>query len=215
MLIGLSFTSLPVPFSPSRRPQPLQDEVRQAFARSIRTIWLVVIPFVGSPSLVRIHSKLANRLFLSQGGVGLILSLFMRSIKLQTQTDEVSLPFCSLGQREKLTASLNVRRTGALRSDDRKAMPRSRRRQRRPNRVGAARVHISFKMARKDLNMYKAVNIGSTWALKRALGPVSLLGARLSRLAVDAPRRHCSSMRYKREPLKSSLMLRVRLFRAQ
>ncbi|ORY88553.1 iron permease [Leucosporidium creatinivorum] len=48
-------------------PQPLQDEVRQAFARSIRIIWFVVIPF---------------------GGVGLILSLFMRSIKLQTQTDE-------------------------------------------------------------------------------------------------------------------------------
>lgn len=53
--------------------EPLRNEVRTAFAKSLRVIWLVLIPF---------------------GGIGLLLALFMREIKLETVTDEVRLtPF--------------------------------------------------------------------------------------------------------------------------
>ncbi|KZP23735.1 MFS general substrate transporter [Athelia psychrophila] len=48
-------------------PQPLQAEVRTAFAESIRVIWLVLIPF---------------------GGIGLICALGMKAMKLETVTDE-------------------------------------------------------------------------------------------------------------------------------
>lgn len=55
--------------------EPLQTQVRTAFAESTRVIWLVLIPF---------------------GGVGLLFAVFMRQIKLETVTDEVSAAFlCS------------------------------------------------------------------------------------------------------------------------
>lgn len=47
--------------------QPLQGEVRIAWAESIRVIWLVLIPF---------------------GGVGLVGALCMKQMKLETVTDE-------------------------------------------------------------------------------------------------------------------------------
>ncbi|KZP23294.1 MFS general substrate transporter [Athelia psychrophila] len=48
-------------------PEPLRQEVRVAFAESIRVIWLVLIPF---------------------GGVGLLCALGMRAMALETVTDE-------------------------------------------------------------------------------------------------------------------------------
>lgn len=50
------------------RPEPLRTEVRKAWGESIRVIWLVMIPF---------------------GGIGFIISLFMKQMKLETVTDEV------------------------------------------------------------------------------------------------------------------------------
>ncbi|KAI5481616.1 major facilitator superfamily protein [Pseudohyphozyma bogoriensis] len=47
--------------------EPLRDEVRKAFSQSLRVLWIVLIPF---------------------GGVGLIVSLFMKSLPLDTVTDE-------------------------------------------------------------------------------------------------------------------------------
>ena len=47
----------------------LQTQVRTAFAESMHVIWLVLIPF---------------------GGIGLLFAVFMRQIKLETVTDEVS-----------------------------------------------------------------------------------------------------------------------------
>ncbi|KDE03201.1 hypothetical protein MVLG_06292 [Microbotryum lychnidis-dioicae p1A1 Lamole] len=51
-------------------PEPLRSTVRLAFAHSIQRIWQVMIGF---------------------GGVGLIASLFMESLALQTETDEVKI----------------------------------------------------------------------------------------------------------------------------
>ncbi|KAF7978075.1 hypothetical protein HWV62_1725 [Athelia sp. TMB] len=47
--------------------EPLQTQVRPAFAESMRVIWLVLIPF---------------------GGVGLLFAVFMRQIELETVTDK-------------------------------------------------------------------------------------------------------------------------------
>ncbi|KAF7981925.1 hypothetical protein HWV62_30691 [Athelia sp. TMB] len=47
--------------------EPLQTQVRTAFAESTRVIWLVLVPF---------------------GGVGLLFAVFMRQIELETVTDE-------------------------------------------------------------------------------------------------------------------------------
>ena len=66
--------------------EPLQTQVRTAFAESTRVIWLVLIPF---------------------GGVGLLFALFMRQIKLETVTDEVSL-CATLPLDETLTCSCRL-----------------------------------------------------------------------------------------------------------
>ncbi|KAF7976442.1 hypothetical protein HWV62_6677 [Athelia sp. TMB] len=60
--------------------EPLRTEVRTAFAQSIRVIWLVLIPF---------------------GGIGLMLALCMRQMKLETVTDEA----WGMAHREKKSES--------------------------------------------------------------------------------------------------------------
>ncbi|SCZ96345.1 BZ3500_MvSof-1268-A1-R1_Chr8-2g10131 [Microbotryum saponariae] len=62
-----AFASIP---SIASLPEPLRSTVRLAFAHSIQRIWQVMIGF---------------------GGVGLIASLFMKSLALQTETDEVKI----------------------------------------------------------------------------------------------------------------------------
>ncbi|KAL8291646.1 hypothetical protein RQP46_001904 [Phenoliferia psychrophenolica] len=63
---GLSGAYSSIPYI-AELAEPLRTEVRKAFSESIRVIWIVLIPF---------------------GGVGLVASLFMQQIKLETSTDE-------------------------------------------------------------------------------------------------------------------------------
>jgi hypothetical protein len=69
------------------RSEPLRTQVWTAFADLIRVIWLVMIHFVSYPFLAGI---IRSGSFILKGGVGLITALGMKSLKLETVTDEVS-----------------------------------------------------------------------------------------------------------------------------
>ena len=70
-------------------------QVRTAFVDLIRVIWLVMIPFVSDPFLAGIIDPFLTGIiqsgsFILKGGVCLITALGMKSLKLETVTDEVS-----------------------------------------------------------------------------------------------------------------------------
>jgi hypothetical protein len=69
------------------RPDSLRSAVQDAFAESVRAIWLVLIPFVRSlffPEWCATDQKHPRKC-----GIGFISAIFMKALPLQSVTDEV------------------------------------------------------------------------------------------------------------------------------